>query len=103
MISLFGVTCIQACVYFKRNSQDTTQLKFIVSAINQPVCLELAECRRLLHWCQAVCFSSQHVSPLNLVTSRLLESLHIAFLTHGIYVCGITNHGGFHCFQNAVW
>jgi len=64
--ALFGVICAQACLYFKRYSQDGT-LKAIV------------------------------------VTLLLLETLNIALVAHGLFVCAISNHGSFRCFSHTVW
>ena len=62
-IRLFGVTCAQGCLYFSWHSQDSTQLKSIVSSVNRLRIMKLADCRRLLPYCQAISFFSSGFSP----------------------------------------
>jgi len=61
--ALFGLICAQACLYFKRHSQDFAWIKSIA------------------------------------VVLLLLETFHIAFVTHGVFVCAVSNHGNFGCFS----
>lgn len=32
VVRLFGLTCAQSCLYFKRHAEDHTELKYIVSS-----------------------------------------------------------------------
>jgi len=62
--ALYGVLCAQACLYFKRHSQDSTRLKSIITIL------------------------------------LILETLDIILVTHGIFVCAISEHGTFLCFHH---
>jgi hypothetical protein len=101
-IRLFGVTCAQGCLYFSWHSQDSTQLKSIVSSVNRLRIMKLADCRRLLPYCQAISFFFL-ASHLIRYCCRLLETFHVALVAHAIFVYTISNHGDLNRLNNAVW